>query len=58
MATINKVLTNSKRNITAQYLSTDEQIGYVMTDIDKEYSTKLIKKLRNVDGTIKFRVLY
>ena len=58
MAAINKVLANSKRNITAQYLSTDEQIGYVKTDIDKEYNPALIKKLKAVEGTIKFRVLY
>ena len=58
MATINKVLANSKRNITAQYLSTDESIGYVMTDIDKEYNKELVQKLKNVEGTIKFRVLY
>ena len=58
MATINKVLATSKRNITAQYLSTDKNIGYVMTDIDKEYNPELIKKLKNVEGTIKFRVLY
>ncbi|MFT5761497.1 MAG: D-3-phosphoglycerate dehydrogenase [Polaribacter sp.] len=58
MATINKVLVNSKRNITAQYLSTDKSIGYVMTDIDKEYNSTLIKNLKNVEGTIKFRVLY
>lgn len=58
MATINKVLANSERNITSQYLSTDKHIGYVMTDIDKEYNSTLIQKLKNVEGTIKFRVLY
>ena len=58
MATINKELASSKRNITAQYLSTDATIGYVMTDIDKKYNPTLIEKLKNVPGTIKFRVLY
>ena len=58
MAEVNKILAKSKSNITAQYLSTDKTIGYVMTDIDKAYNPTLIKKLKNVDGTIKFRVLY
>ena len=58
MATINEVLANSKRNIMTQYLSTDDKVGYVMTDIDKEYDATLIEKLKNVSGTIKFRVLY
>ena len=58
MAEINKILAKSKSNITAQYLSTDTSIGYVMTDIDKAYNPTLIQKLKNVNGTIKFRVLY
>ena len=58
MAEINKILAKSKSNITAQYLSTDETVGYVMTDIDKAYNSTLINKLKNVEGTIKFRVLY
>ena len=58
MAAINKILAKSKSNITAQYLSTDATIGYVMTDIDKAYNPTLIQKLKNVNGTIKFRVLY
>lgn len=58
MARINKVLAKYDMNITGQYLSTDEKVGYVITDLDKEYNTKVIKKLKEVDGTIKFRVLY
>ena len=58
MAAINKILAKSKSNITAQYLSTDAAIGYVMTDIDKAYNPTLIQKLKSVNGTIKFRVLY
>ena len=58
MAKINKVLAKYELNITGQYLSTDEKVGYVITDIDKEYNQKVIAKLRKVEGTIKFRVLY
>jgi D-3-phosphoglycerate dehydrogenase len=58
MAKINKVLAKYDMNITGQYLSTDNKVGYVITDLDKDYNTKVIKKLKEVEGTIKFRVLY
>jgi D-3-phosphoglycerate dehydrogenase len=58
MASINHVLAEFQLNITGQYLSTDAKVGYVITDIDKEYNKKVIKALKNVEGTIKFRVLY
>ncbi|MGK0127272.1 MAG: D-3-phosphoglycerate dehydrogenase [Candidatus Azotimanducaceae bacterium] len=58
MAKINKVLAKYDMNITGQYLSTDSKVGYVITDLDKEYNQNVIKKLREVEGTIKFRVLY
>lgn len=58
MASINKVLAEFELNITGQYLSTDSKVGYVITDINKEYNKKVIKALKNVEGTIKFRVLY
>ena len=58
MAEINKVLAKFDMNITGQYLSTDDKVGYVITDLDKEYNQKVLNKLREVEGTIKFRVLY
>ena len=58
MAKINKVLAKYDMNITGQYLSTDPKVGYVITDLDKKYNKEVIEKLRNVEGTIKFRVLY
>jgi len=58
MASINRVLAEFELNITGQYLSTDAKVGYVITDINKEYNKKVIKALKNVEGTIKFRVLY
>jgi len=41
-----------------QYLKTNAHIGYVITDIDKEYNKDVIRELRAIDSTIKFRVLY
>ncbi|MFD0993011.1 phosphoglycerate dehydrogenase [Tenacibaculum geojense] len=58
MAKINKLLAKYELNITGQFLSTDEKVGYVITDVDKEYNQEVIKKLREVEGTIRFRVLY
>jgi len=58
MANINRVLAEFKLNITGQFLSTEEKVGYVITDVDKEYNSDVIKELRNIKGTIRFRVLY
>lgn len=58
LAKINQVLADHDINIVGQYLKTNELIGYVITDIDKEYDTDVIKALRGIDHTIKFRVLY
>ncbi|WP_296638042.1 phosphoglycerate dehydrogenase [Polaribacter sp.] len=58
MAKINEILAQYDLNITGQYLSTDPKVGYVITDLDKEYNKEVIEKLKNVEGTIKFRVLY
>ena len=58
MARINEVLATFSLNITGQYLSTDSELGYVITDIDKEYDKEVIKALKGIEHTIKFRVLY
>ena len=58
MAKINEVLAKYEMNITGQYLSTDSQVGYVISDLDKKYNKEVIKALKQVDNTIKFRVLY
>ena len=58
MAKINEVLARFEMNITGQYLSTDNEVGYVITDLDKEYNKEVLKALKNIENTIKFRVLY
>jgi D-3-phosphoglycerate dehydrogenase len=58
LARINQVLADHSINIVGQYLKTNEVIGYVITDIDKAYDKDVIKALRQIDHTIKFRVLY
>lgn len=58
LAKINQVLADHGINIVGQYLKTNESIGYVITDINKEYDKDMISKLRAIDQTIKFRMLY
>ena len=58
LAKINQILATNGINIVGQYLKTNESIGYVITDINKEYNKEVIKELRAIENTIKFRVLY
>jgi D-3-phosphoglycerate dehydrogenase len=58
LAKINHILATHGINIVGQYLKTNETIGYVITDINKEYDKDVIKELRQIDQTIKFRVLF
>ena len=55
---INKIISSFNINIKGQYLKTIEDIGYVITDIDREYDKSVINKLKEVNHTIKLRVLY
>lgn len=58
LAKINSSLSDNNINILGQYLKTNERIGYVITDINKEYSKEAILDLKNIENTIKFRMLY
>ncbi|PRZ25190.1 phosphoglycerate dehydrogenase [Flavobacterium granuli] len=58
LAQINTILTDSNSNILGQYLKTNEQMGYVITDIDNIYNPELEKKLKEIPNTIKYRILY
>lgn len=58
LANINSKLAKHKINILGQYLKTDEAIGYVITDVSKEYDNAVINELKTVPHTLKFRVLY
>ncbi|MGM9507552.1 phosphoglycerate dehydrogenase [Larkinella sp. GY13] len=58
LAKINAIFANYHINIQGQYLKTTEQVGYVITDIAKDYSDEVVNELRNIDNTIKFRLLY
>lgn len=58
MAQINSVFAKHQINIVGQYLMTNPSIGYVITDVSDEYDKKVLKALKQIDHTIKFRILY
>lgn len=58
LAKINSVLAKHKINILGQYLKTNNQIGYVITDINKKYSEEVLTDLKEIEHTVKFRILY
>jgi D-3-phosphoglycerate dehydrogenase len=58
LSEINSCLSDMDINILGQYLKTNEYIGYVVLDIDKDYNDKVLDKLSNVKHTIKTRILY
>ena len=58
MLKINQILSSYNINIVGQYLKTNNSIGYVITDINKEYNKEVIKSLKKIKGTIRLRVLY
>ncbi len=58
MAQINQVFAENEINIVSQFLVTRHGIGYAVTDVETSYGRQLIKQLRQIENTIKFRLLY
>lgn len=58
LAKINQVFAQNEINILGQYLKTDENLGYVITDIASGYHSDLKKELMSIEGTIRYRELY
>ena len=58
LSEINTTLSKNNINILAQYLKTNDEIGYVVLDVDKQISSKALHLLREVKQTIKVRILY
>lgn len=58
LSEINTQMSQNKINILSQYLKTNEDIGYVVLDVNKNISSTAMKLLKEVKGTIKVRVLY
>lgn len=58
LSAINTELSKHNINIVGQYLKTNDDIGYVVLDVDKQLSNKALTLLREVKETIKVRMLY
>jgi D-3-phosphoglycerate dehydrogenase len=60
LASINNILAKHNINILGQYLKTNESIGYVITDIavDVRHHQDLVNDLKEIQGTIRHRMLY
>lgn len=58
MNAINKIFAENDINISGQYLQTVEDVGYVVIDVSKDASELALEKIKQVEGTIRARVLY
>ncbi|MES2702129.1 MAG: phosphoglycerate dehydrogenase [Bacteroidota bacterium] len=58
LSAINSLLSDNGINIMAQYLKTNQEIGYVVLDINQEVSKNAAELLSSVNGAIKVRLLY
>ena len=58
LSEINTQLSSHKINIVAQYLKTNDEIGYVVLDVSKSLSKEALELLKDVKETIKVRLLY
>lgn len=58
MAEILKILSNHDANIHAQSLATDENIGYLVTDLDRGVSDDVKTAIAALPTSIKTRILY
>jgi len=58
LSQINSQLSQHNINIVGQYLKTNDTIGYVVVDVDKQLSKQAAQLLKEVPHTIKVRLLY
>ena len=55
---INQSFADEGINIVGQYLQTTADIGYVVIDVQTERSEEALAKLKQIDGTIRARILH
>jgi D-3-phosphoglycerate dehydrogenase len=58
LSAINTALSKNNINIVGQYLKTNDEIGYVVLDVDTKLSKRALELLKEVKDTIKVRMLY
>lgn len=57
LALVNQAFAESGANISGQILGTVHEIGYMITDLSSEIAPEALEALRNLEGTIRLRVL-
>ncbi|MDG1121667.1 MAG: phosphoglycerate dehydrogenase [Glaciecola sp.] len=55
---INQAFASQNINIAAQYLQTNENIGYVVIDVETDRADDAFAQLTQINGTIKTRILH
>ena len=58
LAKINDVFARHNINIVGEFLVTNAQIGYVITDVSAGYDPVVLNELKAIEQTIRFRLLY
>ncbi len=58
LTAINQIFSANNINIIGQYLQTNEKVGYVVIEVDADYSDMALKQLKEVEGTIRCRVIH
>ena len=55
---INKIVSDWNANIQSQVLATDQNIGYLVMDLDKDVSNDVNRAIAALDTNIRTRILY
>ncbi len=55
---VNDFFSSRGINISAEYLRTDADIGYVIIETESELDASVLKDLKNIPNTIRTRILY
>lgn len=59
MSRLNEIFSRHQVNISAQYLQTDGEFGYVVADLDGDFdSGSILGEMQDLEGTIRTRFLY
>lgn len=58
LSAINSALSNSSINIVGQYLKTNENVGYVVVDVNQATSDLALQEMKKIPATIRTRILF
>jgi D-3-phosphoglycerate dehydrogenase len=58
LSAINSIVSSVKANVSGQVLATDPNIGYLVMDLDETVSDEVSARVRELDTSIRTRILY